>query len=775
MTVLAQLQVDVSFELDTASVRQQVDVGIVPTPPAQVQIDVDMDSDAVCLAMPSCDLQTGIGGGGSTFVAPTTIPGATALPPRAYFWWRVDDEDPGTVNAGPAQVEASLDSCTRSWSHVVQASTGSTRTPPGVTVGPLGYETTNFGPPPGFQVPVKIQLVLEAQDRSAWSAWDLINRAEATSMNRSFDGEAHLMEMSGSGLLARVLDRRIEYRLDPDHGKRHGLIIREMLILAGVDEDLIDVDPQLGYVLHNPVSIDCEPAVGAAKDVLRPIGYVLTDTPQGTVDVRSLDLAETPDFVLTRFDVALSSFSVDSENDGPSCALVIGTKAEPPPNIPRLGIVTESTVTETFKVDYSLPLANSFQDASTGSITLTGTLPIIIPLHLFSRLIVKRTYDGGCLIRVETLDFGDYNPVKSRYRLAAAVDFTINGYETGFFFGSVPAKDDEQEMFQTKFPVFMLRAHTILDIEYDDDDVRQGSTERLRRFFNPPAALKTRSLPSDTWETQTYIASQKVRGPGHGVLFDVERFFEGPDTPDDSFPGSQARQAVGRDFRQKTTDYIGDDLNYQVAVENTDTGYAHPDGWRYLYSDGTESLRDTAIGRVELFTREENSAEATDATRTVIQTGRDGEGNILDPVIQTGVSGSVPAMEICSAEILSRDSNTPFEAEVCIARRDPAGDLVVDRTRTFEIISNYVETVEAGLAMGRRELSIATSPRITLQLASPNPLIHEGQTLWFHVPDLGYTATKVLVEDVRFELTAEGVVQVVKMRTDILAEFEGNP
>lgn len=782
MTVLARLQADVSFGTTTAAVQQQVDVGIVPTPdPAQVQIDIGFDADAPGLAQPSQGLFSDPGGG-STFTAPTTIPGATARRVRTYFSWQVEDVDPATWNVEGGEVSASLSSCTRAWGHQVVASTGRTRD--AITANPLGYETDTYGPPPGFQQSVKLELTLEdVADRTARTTWPLIDNAESTRMRRRVGRDGHVMEMSGSGVLARLVDRDVEYTLAPDHGLTHGEIARAVLILVGLDEDLIEVDPAVGWELSNPVSLDCVPGVGAVKDVLRAAGYVLVDTPRGTVDAISLDHAETPALTLTAFDVVAESFEVESASDGPSCVRVIGTKAEPPPNIPRVGLVTETTVTETTQTDYTLPLASASQAAGLGTVTPTFNVSPVIPSLLTDRLTVKRTYSGGCLVRVETIDEGYYNPIKARYRIAGTADLTINDYEFGWFFGSIPVADDDQELYAYEQARFMVRQHTLLEITYDTDGVRTSSTERVRRWYNPPAALKERTDITDSWEVTLHRANQDIRAGGDGVLFDQERFFEGPDRPDDSFPGSATQRVVFRDFQAKDIAYIGSDptlpsrpeSRFQVAVETTTTGYEIPFGATFLYADGTESSKGNAIGRQTEFVRVENSAEATDATRTVITTGRDGDGNVLPSVVQTGVGGGMPAMEVCTAEKLDRDSSRPFEATVCVSRRDPDGDLVTDQTRTHEITTNYVETPDEALVMARRELNILLAPRITLQLASPNPTLDAGATLWLYLPDLGYPGDRMIIEDVGYTIANEGAGQVVTMYSDLFEGFEANP
>ena len=353
---------------------------------------------------------------------------------------------------------------------------------------------------------------------------------------------------------------------------------------------------------------------------------------------------------------------------------------------------------------------------------------------------------------------GYFNPVAARYRAAASVDGEPRTYP-GFnihFFDSIPAEDDATEGHLWPLSRFVVVSETWTRPQWRADGRRIGTITHTAGWKNPRRQIKSRGGASESWEDADYELGPLSAG-FDGVVFGAEHYFRGPLPPGDDFPEgihpryTELGATIGRYLSEVVETRTVDSCDFEPERRAATTEWVTLPGIQHLFADGSTYSHDTEIGR----TRSERSQFATVAGMVrQIDTATDHAGRAV-PVrpVTDGAQGGIPAAEICRPEDVDREREQTFTVEVCLTRKDGAGDDVEDRTKPLDLESVWVETDAEAEAWARLELRIALSPEITLALASPIPVIDAGDVVELTFPEIGLEGlAKVWSSD----LTVEG-------------------
>jgi hypothetical protein len=732
MAVLATLKLTQDFAPTTAGAVLRADVLVLDSPPGHLRLDQDFDGSASKI-QPRLQLEGQPAGTDAVYPVVTSSWTVGGVSGRAL----------GILRAGEAAIGADLESCSRTWSQAVVASTGSRRGG-GFSAGPLNYEVDVGGPPPGRGVPVSFQVELDEVPLA------LLSDGFVEQSSREWNGSGHLLTMSGSGPEVPFRDVEIDLELEADHKLNQGEIAISVMQDGGVPDEQIDIDPGLGSPRTLPQAFNCVNLWSFLKDLLRPIGYVpMAGRSDNVFRAVALDVEddETTIMTLNALDIAVEAgVAVGSDGTLPTCVDVEGRQINDAANGTGTGTVTTEVVVETID-DLVLPLPVAFQVGGVATITPTGFgPPAPIPDAVTGRTTVRVTTVDGCETLTYTKIEGYRNPIAARYIAAATLTGEPRLYPgfNVYFFDEIPGEDDATEGFQWDRDRFGVISETWAEPQYRADGRRTGTLTRTSEFRNIAAADKSRIAISDTWEAQNYEPGPTTASFSR-VVFSAERYFAGPGTPDDQLPTALNPFYPGVTTVLRHTKVEVEELEIgecdQVPSESTTTTtYGRRAGTTQLYSDGFHSRDDNEIG----VSSSVSSLSLTIAGKTkTVSTGINTEGRRLPGQVSDAPPGQgLRAAEICTPEEVDRDNEQRLDVRVCLVRQDAQGGLSEDLAKPVTLSSRWVETVDEAISWGQRELSIMHGYPVALVMASPAPIIDAGDVIELDLPELGFDARR---------------------------------
>ena len=746
MPVWATTKLTQGFASTTAAARTQADVLVLEPSPA-VRLDQDFDGSAV-LIQPRLQLEGKPAGTGADY-------------PAVIASWTVDGVDPGAILEGDLVVGSDLEACSETWTRPIIASTGGRRTG-NHQIGPLGYEVTRGGPPPGPGVPVSFSLRLLGTGDLVGTNADLplLTGGFVERAPRAWNKKTHVMTLSGSGGWVLYKDLEIDIDLPADHGRTQGQIAIQAMEAAGVPDELIGIDPDLGAPRTLPQKIRCVGLLAFLKELLRPIGYVpMAGRSDGIFRAVPLFVEDVPVMKITTVDIVHSEgLEVGSDATKPSCFVIEGRRLQDTGSGPGSGIVTTKVVVKTIDPLFIIPVAQSLQDA-TGNISPTGAIPTGPGApEVISQTTVETTTEDGCLRLTFTQVKQYFNPTMSRYIANAS---TVTGQPFGYnsnvyFFDTTPAQDDSTEGVQWSQPRFVIFSEVWAEPQYNNELRRVGIITRKNGWRNIVRRIKVRSSQLDPWDTINYQSGNLSAG-GDGLVFLAEQFFIGPGAPDDLLPSGTSTGYPGIRITSRHTEVVTvvdkvDECDFIPSTATDTTTYGRRKGRNSLYTDGehrddkekgvtstTTSLRITAGGITQL-----------------VQTAVDTEGRQLPGPAPSVIDG-VPGALICTPDALLQETEQIFRVTMCLERADGSKDL----SKKITLSSRWVETVAEAEFWGSLELTLARGYLVQLAMASPAPITAAGDTVEIDIPEIlpGVSLVKVMETETTIPpATGAGVV-----------------
>lgn len=769
---MVELRANITFAPTTAAVSLHARIGIVDTPPGNLAADVDFDQAAAALLQPSSQLVN---------------VGDVASFPKSVLFWAVDGIDPGAIiTDDDVTISADLDSCARSWDLTIFASSGGR--PDGDFVKtPLGYEIDIGGPPPGPRVPVDFALQLVGREALEGAAViiPLLTGGYVDpggTSTRPFSRESHTMSMSGGGREALYGLAEIDLKLPANHGLTHGeLVIRALQ--AGqlpVPDDLIGVDPTIGAPRTVALDFRCAKRWPLIHEILRPLGLVVMASPEdGVFRAVSFDVRDKSPSVMTigPNDITSSeAFETSASALGTTCFTVTGTRLQDTASGTGTasGTVTKTVVVTARTNGFQLRVGVATQDTIGGAITPTGSGGLGPPTDnvITNRVTVAATTVNGCPELTYTKIESYFNPPAARYTAAGTPDGQPVGYQFGYFFDSIPAVDDSQEMFTWSTERFTVISEVWERPEFDGEGVRDGTLTQSAGWNNPEAEIKNRLSAADPWETQNYVTPRFLSAGLSGLLFDRHRYFAGPGTPDALFPSGPSTAHPGLGFVVNKyiavvdEDRFNDECLYEIGTLMTTTAYARRVGQLHFYADGTLGITGNVVG---LETSERlDRVELTGGFREV-KTSIDIEGVIRTQTTDGGQSG-LPSAEVCTDDSLNREKQEQFTVrDVCLERVDGAGDPILDLSQPERLDSLFVETTEEANQWAFLELALLIALDVKIPLLSPNPALDVGKNVTVDLPEPGYPGIQVKIFEHETKISNEGTTHVLSCKRNLLA------
>ncbi len=747
MVVWATTKLTQDFASTTAAARIQADVLVLEPNPA-VRLDQGFDGSAA-LIQPRLQLEGQPAGTGADY-------------PEVIAAWTVDGVDPGAILEGDLVVGSDLEACSETWTRPVIASTGGRRTGDH-QIGPIGYEVTRGGAPPGPGVPISFLLRLRGTGALVGTNVDLplLTRGFVERSNRAWNKKSHIMTLSGSGVWVLYKDLEIDIDLPADHGLTQGQIAIQAMEAAGVPDELIGIDPDLGAPRHLPQKIRCVGLQSVLKEILRPIGYVpMAGRSDGVFRAVPLFVGDVPVMKITTVDIIHSEgVEVGSDSTKPTCFVIEGRRLKDTGSGPGSGIVTSRVVVRTIDPAFINPIAQSLQDTG-GIIIPTGFgTPQAVPNAVTSETTVEITTKDGCLVLTYTRIKQYFNPTVSRY---IANSSTVTGQpflypsQNVYFFDVTPAQDDATEAVQWVQPRIVVFSEVFVEPQYNNALRKIGTITRSNAWRQIRRSIKSRGSQADPWDTQNYEPGNLSAG-GDGQVFFAAQYFIGPGAPDNLLPSGSSSAYPGIRVTTRHTEVVTvvdkvDECDYIPSTSTATTTYGRRKGRLQLWTDG-EHLNQTEIGVTSTTTSLRITAGGV---TQLVQTAVDTEGRQLPGPAPSVIDG-VPGADICTPDELLKETEEIFHVEVCLER----GDGATEPAKTIDLSSRWVETVAEAEFWGSLELYLARGYPLQLTMASPAPILVAGDTVDVDIPEIlpGVSLVKVMeTETIIPPATGQGVV-----------------
>jgi uncharacterized protein YggU (UPF0235/DUF167 family) len=578
--------------------------------------------------------------------------------------------------------------------------------------GVLGYEVQWGAPPPGLSR-LRLELVYVTA-AGAEAVYPLVTNGIAAKSTRSLSREGHLLQIEALGPWGRYDHAKVTLSLPPGHGQADGRIARELALLAGVPSSQIAISPGIGQPHRR--------AVDVVKEELR---QVLDDL--GSAGVRAFDFDRDgrmvafdlapigdPEWIITLDQLAAaSSLDLAADADVPTCITISGTAPEGPADV--AGTVTAVEETITFS-NFSIPGAVFTQQPDGSLATQPSPGPLPEAFLMTSRVTTRRTTVRGCLHREEVVTEGYFSPELARYTIDAAGALTA---QPGYIYEPGAAAFDSA-------PSYLWGRHRFVEISrvttlyyYDERTEELQRTEIYRAgWFNPPAALKQRTSPSQAWEDATYIAGTKVRGNGEGVFAFVETYLQGWELAGVDL--LQARSIEVKDARNSGGYVLSETTAKKdwLALEGGDFQY-HGEG----PARRTQTFEGNDAGREEVI----YSAIVGGGLQTITSTF-DAAGKLVGQEI-VKADGSLPAAARCDETDEARKSGRPWEVTVCAGH-----GALISQAGSFS--SDWLETEGQAREYGVRYLRRAQALTASLQVPV-NAALRRGMRIALFIPEAG--------------------------------------
>lgn len=377
--------------------------------------------------------------------------------------------------------------------------------------------------------------------------------------------------VSGGDYLSNFNDVKVEFKKAAGVEKNHGEIIIDVLLLAGIPAERIQIDPSAGRPLRSLFELTCadgSEAVPAARRIAASFGHFLAVTLDGNVVLRHMAPVDEPPLATIGTDL-FELDEVEHELRPPprrvkQCYLVTGSRPAPSKEGEGLETVGPLLVSETIEL-FSKPIAQFLQVDSTpvtggtlNPLDPTGFLPPVETIT--AQTFVTEIFREGCLVQKITTSWAFKNPEVPRYETAGptrTADGTPFSYRVGvFIFTAGAVKDDQALTFAWNSPRFVPIEIKQEDFFRDeirhvplssDDPVGTNQAEGWRgrelktivfqgKWRLDETPWKQRDLITDPWDAALVRANLPLRGSG-APIEGREALFSGPDLPDSAVLG----------------------------------------------------------------------------------------------------------------------------------------------------------------------------------------------------------------------------------------------
>lgn len=537
--------------------------------------------------------------------------------------------------------------------------------------GPLGYETSFGGPPPGAaEVSVSMTYGSDAS-----LVIPLAEGAVAAQSSRSLSPSGHLMTINFLDYSGRSDGEAYDYALPAYHGKRPSEMIAEMAAIAGVPSERIAL-PAFGPILQKSFESLGTGWLGRARDLASSFGYMVDFDAAGVLTAYPWppdhDAPAEAVFGLSNF-AAASEMNFEADASAPRCIKILGSA----PEIAGGGGVVSfpPIVTETL-APFSIPRAAFIQNPG-GALVSTGLGMESEGLKVVERTEIRRTKHGTCLLREETLTYRWFAPKAARYhRLPNGTIEDIGSALTGptfYIYDPLAVAGDSADAYLWPEHQFVLVAREITEWTFNGSG--GALTQKISvhgGWYNETAAIKTRTDPDDDFTALPYLDSY-IEGNGRTVLGWAETFRS----------GLVVSPATSGDWLAREWFTYQQDSGYKVAEQEEDVLIGRIPGFESLYSDGSmwrsaaEELSVQKILRIQYIGN--GPGAHVSLTSTYDAAGK------LTSRVRADADGYLPAIEVCDPVLDAERSARPFEAEVCAIYSSGTG-------RTEIVTNDYVET-----------------------------------------------------------------------------------
>ncbi len=608
-------------------------------------------------------------------------------------------------------------------------------------------------------------------------------------------------DLQGNGYLSRFEGVEVSYVKAVGEAKTHGVIIPEILALAGVPAERIAISPSLGHPLENILELRCADGVAEAKAIAEAAGHVLVDAPDGTIVARPIapvDLAPVAEINIEDLETSEISPSISADTrDVPLCWRIIGSRPEIPEASDGFSSFRRKE-SETIE-PYTTP--DKFNQSGAGALTLAtaGSTED----RIVSQVFVTEIFFKGCLVRRIQETWGQFNPEVWRYQTNSTpssdgTPFTYN--TTGYVFDDSAVADDASPMHQ--FFNFRLMA---ISVQQEDfilsgpilpatglPDPHSGPLVQILTSVSEwktlERAWKVKTVASNTFDEENVQASVRFFGGGRPIMglggaseasgFAQELWFKGPAAPtfasggvagmggvtlggNDSLPGEPSGvRKISKYATQGTTDITpvfidsgdGRTAGHESGRVIVTTGYGFPtDGDQFEYRNGTKRGTGSVEG-AKIETESQTFTPEGEGSHAVGTTTTDGLGRFLSSVVESGQAGYLPNLDICTPEIIALQSTAPVHGKACLV--SVKGDFT-NRTQT-DTVGFGVETQEAATALARDRLRDRSALIATLSLPVSG--------IWYSKMPISFTAKHKGIDPANYAGASNAWVETVRVR-----------
>lgn len=605
----------------------------------------------------------------------------------------------------------------------------SSSSPPGGFVERLGSPISWLGPPAGkAAISIDAILLSATGPRTIRLLTDGIFDNSDSSVSPGGDVRSFV----GLDAKARYDQQLVTITFPPGHGQQRGVVARRILEAIGVSPSKIAIGAT-GRMYKALQAVD-RPGVALAEELLRTDLLELYRDRAGVWRTRRMgfDAEARTEFVFRSKDLlfGIGSLGESSTSDGPTSVTLTGSA-----QVLRdeHGNRTVDQVIESYAI-YS-PRVAAKKQAVGGTLSASGYTAEPATLRLVTRVERRTEYEGDTVVSTRVKTYAWHNLRRARYTLDTSG--AINGYKVGWIYEGTAVTDDSNELYYWPTEHFGLVSDVLTRHVFDSRSFLVQTVVDSDGMLQRRKALKTRSAPSSTWESQNFVASLMVLGNGEGVVDELEMMT----TANGLVPGQTPKS------RETTTFEVTDD-GFIQREKTVPEGWTHRPGTSALYSGGEESAdaQDTFVpqgGEEVIYAANSEGSHSETRIRTDIT------GSIVTIEDTSGVQGHLPSAtrkegllpagstydDDAEAEFAAAASR--YESQQIKVRVSADALLAVREAAESKGSSEWVENLAELEALAVHE--IREGCKLSVQFALPfNPLVRRSQRVRLIVEHLGW-------------------------------------
>lgn len=628
---------------------------------------------------------------------------------------------------GDVSVEDSLESGA-AWSITVPASTDSWAR------GVLGYEVDWGGPPPG-PVPVQVDVIYRSTlgvDAPIRVLRDGITRQSKRRLPSRKSGNSHSLELAGLGPEGRWDNEVVTYQLDPNHGKTHGQMIRELALLAGIPASLIEVGASFGSARHRALDVTADDWRSVADEIAQAAAHRLCWL-DGKLTVIPISTTADPEWVFTPDQICAEvDVEVNADANKPLCIKVSGEEPKEPDGD---GNVRDIEVIATYEENFSVPRATFRVTCPVGAKVVTaltgGTMTFSEgPLGTMTSLVISETFRvGGCVVKERVRTFGYHNPEVWRYQQdttgAPKVTYAYNPLAGGVYLFD-DAETDGAVGRAFEWAVFSQISESVTEYVFTANELTQK-----REYDHGWYSIKEAVTDADG----VFLLDAKIGGGGAGL---TGEFYLGPAI--DPYTG-EVWSTLAYTWSNASTPYLVGSSTHGTSGRWTNLvnsgGYLRQENsfsWKpsrlgtgYIYSDGYNGERYETYGEfAHLESRVvTHSARGDKYSRITVDVD---EAGVAKAKVEKGI-GYLPAATRCDPADNARSSGRQWCLMVCATGVYATG-------RQQEVSNDFIEVEAEGAALATSMLRDIHAAEVPFKVPA-NAVVRKGMPVALVYPEAG--------------------------------------